>query len=1381
MRMKSLSAMPSLLLLASAAILWLSGCGNLPERQATRGVAESGAPDAHVVNGPSFRPPFEIKQGERVAAELRMATFLDPEANNQPAESATLVFGNKRVSVREGKDKKMETGRDNVVSIFVNEVPVFDIIMVGGYQGKDGQGVGMIGGKRLEGVEFAADPETGVIRWSRRYPLPDGTQAEMAYELKSPGESRVEVSWDIGLTDEQIKRFRAEGNDIGGMLVYFDVKGDYRKDGLKIDGANIRPKTVDELKAKEKQLQIIWEGALHELSSAPGKPLHGFAVHSEKGLKGSLREVFQYGRIDLGFMFGVGPRDSLVLDLGQVAPPDKSAPPAIEGHDLWVQDALHLPKSPTRNLFPNPSFEQGLLYWRWWGGGAKYEPSEVPRHAVDRENGRFGRQAMVINPVQRNSAPLRSFSMPGAKGQTYTLSFYAKAETAGAGVRLAPYSSKAGGQFTRETVGKFKSETLGQDWQRYSYSFVSDGTPISFILLAEGMGGRIWLDGLQLEAAAAATEFAAPPLEGELTTSHPQNNVEFGDKIEATYAIRGAAGTQGKLSLELRDFFKERVWSRQYDTRAGETLDLPFDDLKLGTGVYLLKSTFAVPGLEPYVAYYRFTVIDSLDGTHATKDLYGALISARISRTEEALELMQRLGFAGSSSYGGGKNADPINYELREKFNITDYTHEVVECPHLTAQQKRDRHPDYLLAMSINPRIWRTAEERKTIPEPDRYSDEVLRQFEDLCERVARECPYVRVWSIATEEEIVFPALYKRRDFLEFAKLQEVFYRGIKRGNPNALALPAGGTSGYGKTRGKDDIDGFLSATQGKIKWDAVAIHPYGAIDGTLGFGDLDESLQMLRESMAKYGYGEETPMFLNEGGGGASSLWGDGPFYSYDGGQPSYDQGMMEFLHACKMASQYIICLKYWPQLKHFNTWQSDDRWIVDHNLTPSSFLLGINTLGHMLGEPKFIADVRPAAGVRGYAFEDKTHGGVAAVWCTIDDVERGFVKGPVMRVRFDGDLPELVDLMGRRSVLKAGADGSVDIQLTPAPLFLNGKDPQALATALQEAEVLGTGSNVAVSFLPTLQGGIDAIVKNLTSREQMGELEIDGQAVSFQVAGSQEQKVHAAEGGQAAFGKMFIWNKDYLLTQPETEPAAKQWGMDYFYVSKVTGTPDWNQVPAIPMPNLYRPVVDLKQTLGGHAGDISATFQAAWDKDRFYLRVEAEDDIFDPSEVRFWSSEQAQVKALYMLDGCLEVYFDCAANGRLGNRGFDLDDYRYDFSPGNPEGTSGPGKVHRFYEVFNEYAGGVEFPTKEEAAKGVKCEFTRLSPTRYAYTITFAQRYIAPLRLEAGYTAGFALYLHDRMDDGEFGNKGLSLATEPGAHADRSPHLWPLMILSE
>ena len=119
-------------------------------------------------------------------------------------------------------------------------------------------------------------------------------------------------------------------------------------------------------------------------------------------------------------------------------------------------------------------------------------------------------------------------------------------------------------------------------------------------------------------------------------------------------------------------------------------------------------------------------------------------------------------------------------------------------------------------------------------------------------------------------------------------------------------------------------------------------------------------------------------------------------------------------------------------------------------------------------------------------------------------------------------------------------------------------------------------------------------------------------------------------------------------------------------------------------------------------------------------------------------------------------------------------------DFSIGK-EGKSGPGMVYRLREVYHQLADGINMATKEEAAKKIKCDFRR-TEKGYIYTITFGQRYLEPIVLRKGFVAGFGLFLHDRDDASvPAGVKGLSLATEPGAHCDFKPHLWPLMILAE
>ena len=1080
--------------------------------------AAAALPVSAELSGPNFAPPFEIKQAKRQAPALVVKTFLDSDRNNQPAETASLTVGNKRISVREVEHDHFTSKSDQRIAIFVNNKPVFDIAFAGGYQAANKKYVGFAQGSNPDQVKLVWDQGANMIRWLRRYPLPTGAQGTFSYQLKPLGDSQVELSWDVGCTEEQMKASKIES-----CLIYLSMPEAYRTAGVEINGALLKPQSDDALKPADQKGIVVWRGKLDKLVYKPGKPLDGFTVTLTDALESICTEKYAYGRYSLGLRKAGKPRGRLIIDLGETAVARLDAPPAVEGHDLWDQDALHLPKSPTRNLFPNPSFEQGLRYWRWMGGGAHYTRSEVKRYAIDGSNGLFGKSAMVVHPTQSSSAPLLSFSLPGKKGQTYTVSFHAKAEKAGAGAKLVLFSTKTGGQFTRDNFNKTKVERLTSDWQRFSQSFVSDGAPVALVLSVGNNGGKVWIDCIQYEAGSKATEFVCAPLEGRLSTSDPDNNVEFGKKLDPGFELYGQQGRGGEVEITLYNFFKSTLWQKVFSVKAGERLALPFDTLGLAKGTYIVRAKYTAAGVAPYYDFYRFTLIESLNGTHATKNLYGALFMTRINRTEDLCDLMRRCGFGGSTSYGPGK-ADPFNYEIRNKYSITDYTHTLADGAFLTEEQSRKKFedPDYRFMMALDSRIWRSPGLAKEIKIKETYTEQDAKHVEELAFRAAASMPQVRVWSLATEEEIIYPPLVKHRDYKEFAKLQLAVYRGVKRANPKAIVMPSGGTSGYGKIRGKDAIEGYLAATQGLVKWDAVAVHPYGSCDGTLGKDDLDENIQMLRDTMAKYGYGNETPIYLNEGGGqGSPSRWGDGPDYSYDGGQPSYDQGLREFLHACTMAREYIICLKYWPQLDHFNCWQDDQREILDYNLTPSSAMLGVNTLGHLLAKPKFVADIRPSPGMRGYAFEDDKGNGVAAVWCTLDNVELGFERGPEMRIKFAGPRLELIDLMGKSYPLAVDPDGYVNVRLTPAPLFFRSASPKKLVAALRDAEVSGAGTSIKVSFLPTREGQIAAKVENLTGRKQIGEIVVDGQKNGFSLDPMKTGFITLPEGNKPAFWK--------------------------------------------------------------------------------------------------------------------------------------------------------------------------------------------------------------------------------------------------------------------
>ena len=256
--------------------------------------------------------------------------------------------------------------------------------------------------------------------------------------------------------------------------------------------------------------------------------------------------------------------------------------------------------------------------------------------------------------------------------------------------------------------------------------------------------------------------------------------------------------------------------------------------------------------------------------------------------------------------------------------------------------------------------------------------------------------------------------------------------------------------------------------------------------------------------------------------------------------------------------------------------------------------------------------------------------------------------------------------------------------------------------------------------------------------------------------------------------FGKLFRWNKDFTVRLANGSVAEKHWNMDYFYVPYVKGTPDWSKIPAIPIRNVF---YNKNAKMEQKAQVLSAEFQTAWNESGFYVRVKAKDADFVADRKKFTSPNLRN--NLYILDGALEVYFDCGANGRSNvRRGYDQDDYRYDFSYGNLEGKTGPGFVNRLRAVNWQFAGGLDMPTKEQANREIKCTFTRTADG-YIYDITFEPKYIEPIRLEPGFTAGFALFLHNQDQGGKY--SALSMATENGTACDYNPHLWPLMILAK
>jgi hypothetical protein len=443
-----------------------------------------------------------------------------------------------------------------------------------------------------------------------------------------------------------------------------------------------------------------------------------------------------------------------------------------------------------------------------------------------------------------------------------------------------------------------------------------------------------------------------------------------------------------------------------------------------------------------------------------------------------------------------------------------------------------------------------------------------------------------------------------------------------------------------------------------------------------------------------------------------------------------------------------------------------------MDLHLTPTLVCKAVNTLGHLLPDPRHVADIRPAAGIRGYAFRLPDGTGVAPVWCTISDVENGLQSCPALTVRF-GQPVTFTDFMGNPRHAAPDARGDIRVPVSPAPLFVRAADPELLARALQDAATEDAASALAITFKPDAQGRIAATLKNLTGRAQKGTLEVGALKLPYALPGNGETTLELPGAGDGAdAGRMHRWNAAYRLTPERGAPLADVWRMDYFYVARCEGEPEWGGIPAIPITNR---VVNGNQR-AFPPGDHDASYKMAWNDQAIYLRVEVADDKFvvDPE---VWKLPRIE-KTLWRVDGALEVYFDTGANGRSNPiKTFDNDDYRYDFAP-TRDGRDGDGAVWRFREVYHQLADGTNMPTKDEASKKVVCRFER-TPEGYAMTLVFARRYIEPIVLRPGFTAGCGLYLHDYDAPNMREYKGLSTAGEPGAPCDYHPELWPFMVL--
>ena len=593
-------------------------------------------------------------------------------------ESAAFVVGNKRVSVREIENRlTAQYDKSAVIMIHVDDKQIVKMVIRGAYKGVYGSPFSFAPGTE---PEFKINPEDKTITYSKKYLLPDNTPATFSYTLRSLGDSKVELSCDLGISQERLASLQKDFN-LGLSMVltnYRDEKVMLGNKELPLRSKDVLMKKIKEDNKKYKFIQYAPVAAesyfsFQQITIAPDNPLKKLSIDlPEKSCIRPSEELLADNKEDiytLNINVGV-PRQakwSMVIDLGEVMLSEKNTPPALGGIDFYKQDHLHVPEPATRNLMPNPSFEQGLRYWGWMsGGGCNYTPGEDSKHfSIESGDAKFGHKSLRIRQTSSNHA--LSLPLPLQTGKTYTVSCYAKAKNDNATLIFHPVTvGGAIGQFSwlesRNPQYHFK---LTNDWTRCSFSFTQKAAANGLMLAAHG---DTLVDGIQVEEGKELTEFVSAPVEGLLTTSDPDNNVEFGKPLDAALHIFGKEGISGKVKLKLFNFYRETLFEKEYDFKSGDIIKLPLDDKTLGTGVFFVRAEFMLKGMKPYYDFYRFSTMKFLKNEHASKNIFATqTVVGQISRSDDFARNMMRWGF-GSTSWGNPDTTE--RNQLLKKYGI---------------------------------------------------------------------------------------------------------------------------------------------------------------------------------------------------------------------------------------------------------------------------------------------------------------------------------------------------------------------------------------------------------------------------------------------------------------------------------------------------------------------------------------------------------------------------------------------------------------------------------------------------------------------------------------------------------------------------------------
>ena len=1143
--------------------------------------------------------------------------------------------------------------------------------------------------------------------------------------------------------------------------------------------------------------QMLYKGQAASITLLAGMPEKefGFTFDSPQDIR--FVNFTRAKRLEIVLDFGTAPvKTRFLLDPGHRQISNKPAPgnriTKAADCNFWDLDRYSLPAPAGKNLLQNSSFEQGFRYLIFRDRG-HFNGSMKPV-SISSKEALYGQNSLQIFSIPSGKAfqpvSMQTVLLPAGK---CTLSFYAKTDAPGKQTLFARlldpvyiWSPEKAPTVTAKLTGEWKRYTLTKEWKHPT------AVPVVFSVSSTA-DANCYIDGVMLEAGGKASPYTPPVVEGFLTTSAPDNFLEYGKKVNGAWQILAAPAASGTLNIRVRDFFDRVLLNKKFNFTADKegraSVQLPELE-KFPRGIFVVEADYSINGKKRY-DIQRFSIMSFLDNTHKHKNLFVDTYVDPYTPSQNYREILDRYRLLGYGARAGFANNNEDLAKEHLARNISNAFCRIANATHKPGGKGRTvsifRNVEYYKHnMSKKQALLAEMLER-----PGPHSKEFLKQVEDAAALVAATCPSIEGWTFITEPEGVLPEWANpyhasKERFRDFMDLDAAVGRGVRRGNPKAkyLLSPTSNISRPDRILYFDRV--LTEAKKRGLSYDGVGAHNYRVTAPEYPVS-MESEYQKIFDIMKKHGmknihvYSPEgmhwlpvrchNSSFLSDYPLASAKLHASLPY--------TYDMSYAEKINTAYRARTWLLGLKHQDKIKQMNA-SNYHTFAMDALLTPYAFQKVPNTLGRLLGNARFVADIPLYPEVKCYLFEDEKGQPVAALWACAEAVDQGEESAPEL---FFADPPalELIDLMEASFKPEITAGKQLRLPLSPYPVFLRGKSGStAQVKAMLEKGICKSTEPVRpqldMQLVSPSKIAID--IRNREGVPAAWQLNFRGRNIKVSLPANQSKKLFFDLPDVVSADRQSSYELMFTLRNQQNKPLFSNRSFDALAVKHADkpividgNSDDWKDYPAIPVKNLFRSNRMLRQGKFPDKKDLTADYKVAWDKNGLYLAVFVRDSNYQ-------TAERSRIDQGWK-DDSIQVFFDALADSRNTdrNRSFGVDDWSYGIFP--EHGTDRQ-NVWRYRCPDGQLTVGVDAAKPNTVADDVQTAFKRTADGWF-YEIRFSGSSLLPFVIKQGNVIGMCLLIND-SDDASAPHPTWQLTNTSGKIVPNGrPDTWPLLYLSK